>query len=763
MYCRLILLSLFTCFLQFQSNAQLFPNGDFELGTLLLCDCATGYTCGNDAGRVIDGNHPVFVVGNQGCIGASNYANILGAHSGTGYMYFYAGGDNILTPTYLFAGGEIVDLCVWYCGPQGAGASGQNTANSHFSFGVDGAQVGPDVLVPVNTVWTQYCFQVVMTPGNHSFSILSGGAAQYSIWFDDFEVVDNTIPCVPPAVIASNSGPVCTGDPFTLNETGGDASSWVWSTTGAGIISNTTLQSPTVTGAADGDVFSVTITDALGCNSTITTTITMMAPPVVSSILTHPNCNASDGAIDVSVVGGSGNFSYAWNTPDITQDISGQPAGAYSVTVTDLTSNCVVVQNDVLVSLNAPIIDLVNVVDPSCLGGDGSITVTASGGIGVLIYSADNGVSFLPSNVFTNLSSGNYSLIVQDVNGCLSAMTPAVLIDPPGVTLTALETAASCFGICDGGVQINQTTGTAPFIYSWNFGAAGNQSGLAANLCHGTYSVDVLDDAGCTENIVFVIDQPAKMVLTNFALTNAGCSDGACDGTLDVQASATLSYEFDGVVNGTGSFAGLCSGSFTLILTNPEGCTVSEPITIADEVPPVANFGALPGEMSLPDHATSLFNNSTNATHYLWTITSPNFQYTTTDEDFVIDFPYEGANYEVCLTAMNATSCEDTLCDNIEVRDEFTLWVPNSFTPDADEFNNSFKPVVSDVDAQSYDLFIFNRWGEVIFESHDPEIGWDGTYHGELVISGIYVWKITLKSKHTDELRVFNGFVNMMR
>ena len=136
----------------------------------------------------------------------TNYSSALGAHSGSGYVYFYAGADNVESVTFPFVGGENVDICVWYSGPQGAGASGQNTANSHFSLAVDGAQVGPDVLVPTNTGWTQHCFTVTMTPGNHTFGILSGGAAQYSLWFDDFEIS------------AANGSCTSTSQEFVLSE-----------------------------------------------------------------------------------------------------------------------------------------------------------------------------------------------------------------------------------------------------------------------------------------------------------------------------------------------------------------------------------------------------------------------------------------------------------------------------------------------------------------------------------------------------------------
>ena len=178
----------------------MFANSGFEAGLVVNCSCPTGYVCANDAGRVIDGFHPVFVVGNQGCIGTQNYALSLGAYAGTGYVYFYAGGDRVTTPSATFLAGDKVCICVRYAGPQGAGASGQNTANCYFRFWVDGIAVNATNFVPVNTGWTQYCYLATLTAGAHTFAIMSGGAAQYSIWFDEFTV--NTCVALPIELIS---------------------------------------------------------------------------------------------------------------------------------------------------------------------------------------------------------------------------------------------------------------------------------------------------------------------------------------------------------------------------------------------------------------------------------------------------------------------------------------------------------------------------------------------------------------------------------
>ena len=95
-------------------------------------------------------------------------------------------------------------------------------------------------------------------------------------------------------------------------------------------------------------------------------------------------------------------------------------------------------------------------------------------------------------------------------------------------------------------------------------------------------------------------------------------------------------------------------------------------------------------------------------------------------------------------------------------------YVPNTFTPDDDNFNQTFKPIfTSGFDPFDYTLYIFNRWGEIIFESHDANVGWNGTYGSnseiEMVQDGTYTWKIEFKTNANDERKMIIGHVNILR
>jgi gliding motility-associated-like protein len=108
--------------------------------------------------------------------------------------------------------------------------------------------------------------------------------------------------------------------------------------------------------------------------------------------------------------------------------------------------------------------------------------------------------------------------------------------------------------------------------------------------------------------------------------------------------------------------------------------------------------------------------------------------------------------------------CTDTAYGTVVVQEELIFYVPNTFTPDGDEFNQAFQPVfTSGYDPFDFNLLIFNRWGEVIFESNDARVGWDGTYGGKYVQEGTYTWKIEFKTTKNDARKYTVGHVNVLR
>ena len=125
----------------------------------------------------------------------------------------------------------------------------------------------------------------------------------------------------------------------------------------------------------------------------------------------------------------------------------------------------------------------------------------------------------------------------------------------------------------------------------------------------------------------------------------------------------------------------------------------------------------------------------------------------------------EGNEYQITLTVYSPEGCPDEAIKYIHVFQDYTIYVPNTFTPDANGVNEVFKPVMEGFDEDEFTLYIFNRWGDLIFESHNMEVGWDGTFAGQdfQVQDGVYTWKIVAGLKDSSDSKMFVGHVTLLK
>ena len=176
-----------------------------------------------------------------------------------------------------------------------------------------------------------------------------------------------------------------------------------------------------------------------------------------------------------------------------------------------------------------------------------------------------------------------------------------------------------------------------------------------------------------------------------------------------------------------------------------------------------ASFSFNPQSVDAVNSTVQFINTSTNATSYQWS-----FGDNTGSTQFQPIHEYDPENCAGFLVTLVASdgNCYDTSTQVIQCKEETIFYVPNTFTPDGDEFNNTFFPVFySGYDPFNFEMLIFNRWGELIFETHNTEIGWDGTYsNGNTDCQDdVYTWKISYKIRQTDEKHVVVGHVTLLR
>jgi len=203
----------------------------------------------------------------------------------------------------------------------------------------------------------------------------------------------------------------------------------------------------------------------------------------------------------------------------------------------------------------------------------------------------------------------------------------------------------------------------------------------------------------------------------------------------------------------------------TLQSTDSQGCDTS--VSFVDLVcteESNASFYVSPGIIGAANSTVSFFNTSEGAVSYQWlfgdgessSANEPIHTYSTSLQ----------TGYIATLITTSEAGCSDTISVPIQYEEQLIFYVPNTFTPDADEHNQIFQPIfTSGFSAENWQMSIYNRWGELIFESFDHTKGWDGSFgsKGGVVQAGLYSWVIRYKPKNNDEKLVVNGFVNVLR
>ncbi|MFK8045361.1 MAG: gliding motility-associated C-terminal domain-containing protein, partial [Crocinitomicaceae bacterium] len=177
---------------------------------------------------------------------------------------------------------------------------------------------------------------------------------------------------------------------------------------------------------------------------------------------------------------------------------------------------------------------------------------------------------------------------------------------------------------------------------------------------------------------------------------------------------------------------------------------------------PIADFSFTPENPTLSSPEVRFKNLSSSAENFEWNFGDNT---TSTELDPVHNYPELGQSYTVSLIAMDANStCENEYSQTLVVQDEVLFFIPNTFTPDGTGKNDFFKPVfISGINVYKFKFQVFNRFGELIFESFDPEGYWDGEYGGQTVQEGAYIWKLDFVETMVDQPHTHIGSVNVLR
>lgn len=406
-----------------------------------------------------------------------------------------------------------------------------------------------------------------------------------------------------------------------------------------------------------------------------------------------------------------------------------------------------------------PIPDVNAGVDQSvCVGSQ--VILTANG---AAIYSWDNaiinGIPFSPAVTTT------YTVTGTSVQGCIKTDLVQVIVNPSPIVVAGPDLI-----ICAGQSAI--LFGSGATTYTWDNSVI-NGVAFTPNPAISLYTVTGITAAGCSSTDQLNI-QVIPIPIVSFSPDSIlGCSPFLVNFTNTTLNSVSCSWDMgDGnQISGCGTVSNtfLQAGCYdvTLTVNFATGCTSSltSPNIICVEPNPIASFVATPSILNEYDTEAYFHNTTVGGSTYSW-----DFGDSTSGSNLVNpshDYTAAGlGNFLVTLIAYSPIGCVDSVQKVIQIKEDLIFYIPNTFTPDEDEFNNSFHPIfTSGFDPFEYTLLIFDRWGEIIFETNNTEIGWNGTYDNKrgLVQDGTYSWKIEFKRSESDERVMKVGHVNVLR
>ena len=614
-----------------------------------------------------------------------------------------------------------------------------------------------------------YAYSWNTSPVQTSATATSLAAGNYSALITDANGCSTTanITIAEPPVLTANGMVVnnvsCNGlaDGYaTVGASGGTGTySYMWGTSPA-------QYTQSVNGLAPGNYF-VTVSDANNCIANSYVTIT--EPPVlaIASAAYPVTCNgACNGQTVVIPSGGTPGYYYQWLPAGGTSaSATGLCPGTYSVTVTD--GNGCTLSSSLAVTQPAPLTVNASGSTTICLGQNTNITAAASGGTGTYTYSW-TGLGSGANQTVSPVSPSTYSVTAIDANGCVSPVS-TVAINVTSLTaanLTVSGASAICYG-SSATISSSVSGSTGPVTVSWSGGlGTGNGPFTVSPPATTTYTVTVTDACGnsVTGSVPVTVNPLPTVDLSPQTLVACNEVNAAFAENSGTNGASQFSWEFgDGYVSAlehpvhTYGSTGMYNVSLTV--TSPFGCvnTASTTCNITVNQGSIADFSSEGMDGTTISPIYKFYNQSQNSVSYLWefgdgaTSTFADPQHTYADK----------GEYEVKLYTSSSAGCRDSIIRKIEVRPVFTIYIPNAFTPDANNTNDYFTAKGSEI--SEFKMMIFDRWGEMIYQTEDIQTGWDGKANNgsRTAESGVYVYKITVRD-FEQRYHDFTGHVTLL-
>jgi gliding motility-associated-like protein len=540
------------------------------------------------------------------------------------------------------------------------------------------------------------------------------------------------------AQATSNAGldvQTCPNDNVSIGVANNPAFSYSWSPT-IGLsnanVSNPTVNIPNNTNLPITQTYTVstTLTTSPGVCPTTDQVVVTVNPSFISN-LTETICDGSTYFFNGTPINSSGNYIDSLTTY----------SGCDSVVTLDIvfSNNPTVISPDLQICL-----------------GDSTLLIPS----GATSYTWSPTVNFVDNlgQMWVNPTvTSNYVLQGTNLEGCIDLDTVIVVVNPlPNIQLIVSDNSV-CFG---SPVQFNASGGDS---YSWtgqdlNMYIGDNQ--LINPLNSGMYVVIGTSVSGCTSSdSTFILVNPIP------SISAIPESSEICFG--EYVSFQILGADFYQWSNGQSStiytYQPLISESLTIIGTTTFGCTDTTQVAVIVHPNPIADFILDRNLLTSDDPTITISNLSSGNLVNLWDFGDGN-QLVNNLNSIEYFYPFSEGDYLIKLTVSSIDGCMDSTEQLIQIKGDVIYYVPNCFTPDGDEFNNSFLPIfTSGFDPMNYELTIYNRWGEIVFVSENHLTAWNGSYNNLICPDGIYSYIIKYKIPDLDLFKYISGQINLIR
>ena len=536
-------------------------------------------------------------------------------------------------------------------------------------------------------------------------------------------------------------GPFCVGTPFVLPTTSTNAVTGSWN------------QAPNFN-ATTTYIF----TPSLGlCANPVTQTVVVNPYPVISA-QNDTICAGNIGTIttQVSIPGGSYNWTGTTNNQaslSQTLNTTNSFQVIYSVLGCADTANASIIVK--------PVPQVLTQNDIICSGEIATIGAFVDLPNGVYIWSNGSTSSF---QSLSPTATTNY-ILVYTVDGCSSLPANATITVLPVPNITVSNQT-----ICAGNsvTLIANANPSGTFYWGPNNAQGSSTNSFTPQQDTTLQVFNVLN--GCSSDTIqaTVTVLPLPISAFNADITE-GCVPLIVNLSADVLNNTSYSWQTSNQLSASGEQANLVfntNGIYSVSLTTTlNGCSSTTSIAnlISVENYPIAAFEPSSEVFTEPNQELDFLNTSVGASSYIWDF-GDGASSTEVGPSHIFQVENEGV--DVTLYAISSLGCSDSTSFYIGFNPGLVYYIPNSFTPDADQYNQIFLPIFTyGIDPYNYQLLIYNRWGEVIFESLNPEFGWDGTFgqQGNPCPVGTYTYKITVKLPAVDKRQTIKGHVNLIR